>query len=103
MSRAPHKGDPRRRNGHRRDQLKLRALAVYDTCCICGQPIDKTLKYPDPMSASLDEHMPVSKGGDPLDWSNIGLAHLICNIRRQNKPITTLSRQKIPIIPSKKW
>ena len=33
--------NPRNRNGARRRQLRARVLAAYDTCAICGQPVDK--------------------------------------------------------------
>ena len=50
--------------------LRRRVLAAYDTCAICGRPVDKTLKSPHPMSAEVDELIPVSRGGDPLSFNN---------------------------------
>ena len=73
------KPNPRRTNGARRDTIRRRALAYYDTCYICGQPIDKTLRTPHPMSAEVDEIVPVSRGGSPYEWSNIRLTHRRCN------------------------
>lgn len=35
-----------------------------------------------PMSFVVDEIIPVSKGGDPLDFANTRPAHWICNARR---------------------
>lgn len=71
--------NPRRRNGHRRNQLRARVLAAYDTCAICGQLVDKTLKWPHPMSAEVDEEVPVSRGGDPYSFANCQLVHRYCN------------------------
>lgn len=34
------------------------------------------------MSFVVDEVIPVSKGGDPLDFDNTRPAHWICNARR---------------------
>ncbi|RSX53014.1 HNH endonuclease signature motif containing protein [Bifidobacterium samirii] len=73
------RANPRRSNGYRRDQLRQRVLAAYDVCAICGQPVDKTLRTPHPLSAEVDEIVPVSRGGDPLDWRNVRLTHRRCN------------------------
>lgn len=37
-----------------------------------------------PMSFEVDEIVPVSKGGDPLDFANTQPAHRICNQRKGN-------------------
>ena len=36
------------------------------------------------MSFEVDEVVPVSRGGDPLDFSNTQPAHRICNQRKGN-------------------
>ncbi len=58
---------------------RKRVLNENDVCAICGLPIDKRLKFPDPMSATADHIIPVAKGGHPSDPSNLQIAHLICN------------------------
>lgn len=83
----------------RRDQLrrarKVEAPAeVFDSaevyerdgwsCGICDEPVDPTLAYPDPMSASLDHVTPLSLGGSHTR-DNSRCAHLRCNIRRGNR------------------
>ncbi len=110
-------GNPRRANGHRRDQVRRRVLREESDCWICQQPVDKTLGrqanvhsprcrkpecpgcVPHPMAAEVDEVVPVSLGGSPFDRSNCRLAHRICNVRRGNgtrgrreavKPLTTM-------------
>ena len=80
--------NPRRTNGWRRDQLRRRVLAAYDTCAICGKPIDKTLRTPHPLSAEVDELIPVSRGGDPLSFTNCRLVHRRCNRLKSNKSDT---------------
>lgn len=77
-------GNPRNRNGHRRRQLRRRVLAAYDVCALCGDPVDKKLPRLDPGAPEVDEIVPVSMGGDPLAWSNVQLAHRICNQRKGN-------------------
>ena len=50
-----------------------------------------------PMSFVVDEIVPVSKGGDPLDFANTQPAHWICNARkgdgtrRANAPASALA------------
>lgn len=74
-------------NGHARREVRawLRAQAL--PCHICGRPIDYSLPAGDPMSFEVDEIIPVSKGGSPIDRGNVAPAHRICNERRGNKPV----------------
>ena len=51
------------------------------TCWICGEEIDKTLKFPDPMSFSADHLDPVARGG--RNDGTLLPAHLRCNASRQ--------------------
>jgi len=84
--------NPRRSNGSARDKLRARWRAIGDPCHICGKPIDYSLgmvtdprtgrRKPHPMSFVVDEIVPVSQGGDPLDFANTRPAHWICNARR---------------------
>ena len=80
----PHTGkaNPRYSNGARRRAIRARLLATQDTCALCGRPIDKSLRTPHPMSAEVDEIVPVSRGGDPLDIRNCQLVHRVCNQRK---------------------
>ena len=75
--------------GHRGAFEKARQviLATQDTCGICGKPVDKTLKYPHPMSPTVDHIIPVSKGGHPSDLANLQLAHRCCNRQKSDKLI----------------
>ena len=91
--------DPRKTNGHERRKLFARVLAEEDTCWICCLPVNKALrgarvanemtgKRPlHPLSPTLDELEPVSRGGDPLDRTNVKLAHLRCNQWRGDKSV----------------
>ena len=70
------------RTGAHRSQFETNKkiiLATQELCAICGQPVDKSLKSPDPMSASIDHIIPVFKGGHPSDLSNLQLSHRACN------------------------
>ena len=79
------KTNPRYANGAARRRLRARILAEEDTCWICGQHVDVHLPAGLPGSPEIDEIVPVSKGGDPLDRSNCRLAHRVCNQRRGNR------------------
>ncbi len=50
-------------------------------CQICHKRVNKKLKYPNPMCASLDHIIPLSEGGHDL-YSNVQLAHLRCNLSK---------------------
>jgi len=73
--------------GHRREyeRNKKRILAAQNICGICGQPVNKSLKYPDPGSPTVDHIIPVSKGGHPSDIDNLQLAHFKCNRAKADK------------------
>lgn len=53
-------------------------------CQLCGKPVDRRLKFPHPMSASLDHITPISKGGEHVRV-NVQCSHFSCNSRKNNK------------------
>jgi len=80
---------PQDRNGHARRKLRAAVLASEDVCHLCGGLVDKSLRWPHPMSPEVDHVVPVSVGGHPYARSNARLAHRICNLRKGagvNKP-----------------
>ncbi len=102
------KQNPRRANGARRDAIRKRWRAIGAPCALCGRPIDYSLgmvldlrtgkRRAHPMSFVVDEIVPVSKGGSPLDFANTQPAHWICNARRGNATATTPQRtQDMPL------
>ena len=78
------KRNPRNSNGHRRRQLRKWLASLGNPCGICGKPIDYSLPPGHPMSFEVDEIVPVSLGGDPLDKGNVQASHRICNERKSN-------------------
>lgn len=50
-------------------------------CALCGQPIDRSLAWPDPMSASVDHIIPLAKGGSHAP-QNLQWVHLVGNLRK---------------------
>lgn len=81
------RGNTRHANGWRRQQVVARVLAAYDTCHLCGRPVDKSLSPGLPGSPEVDEIIPVSKGGSPYLFSNCRLAHRWCNRVRSNHSV----------------
>lgn len=77
---------------HRRRALKAGAtvedfkhVEVFErdgwVCGICSEPVDRELKFPDPMSVSLDHVIPLANGGEH-SRANTQCAHLSCNVRK---------------------
>lgn len=88
------------------DHAKRRILATQNICGICGRPVDKTIPYPHPLSASVDHIIPINRGGHPFSIDNLQLAHLSCNIakrdnlmREDSKPVE--SNRNLPM--SRDW
>ena len=77
---------PDREGQHRTqfDRNKRILLQTQEICGICGKPVDKSLRYPHPMSATVDHIIPVSKGGHPSDIDNLQLAHWCCNRQKSD-------------------
>lgn len=98
------KRDPRKRHAALRSALRSKLLATCDVCAICGRPIDKTLPAGTPMSAEVDEIIPVARGGSPYDFDNLQLVHKICNQRKGAKIAGDgLKSTENPIPQSRAW
>lgn len=53
-------------------------------CHICRKRIRRGLRYPHPMSASVDHLVPLRSGG-LHEMANAAAAHLICNLRKRDR------------------
>lgn len=69
------------------ERNKRKILASQNICGICGQIVDKSLKYPHPLSPCIDHIIPIDRGGHPSDIDNLQLAHWKCNRDKANKLI----------------
>ena len=86
------------KTGTHRAQFDKNARRIYATqkvCAICGQPVDFSIKWPEPMSKTIDHIIPVSKGGHPSDINNLQLAHFRCNRLKSDKIFKEESKEKI--------
>lgn len=63
-------------------------------CQICHKKVNKRLKYPNPMSSSLDHIIPLSTGGTHT-YDNVQLAHLICNSSKYNNVLLQGEQMRI--------
>lgn len=68
-------------------------LTTQTVCGICGRTVDKSLKYPHPLSATIDHIIPVSRGGHPSGIDNLQLAHFTCNRQKSDKLYAGEKRQ----------
>ena len=100
-------GNPRRKNGYRRNIIRQRIKARGEPCAICGRPIDYSLPPNDDWSFEVDEIISVWRGGDPLDLSNCQPVHRICNrIKYQRERAEAENRKATPPTPpkaSRRW
>lgn len=76
-----------RKGAHRAnyERNRKRIFATQNTCGICGNLVDFSLKVPHPMSATADHIIPIAKNGHPSDISNLQLAHWTCNRQKSDK------------------
>lgn len=95
------KANPRRSNSTRRNAIRKRWRSIGAPCALCGRAIDYSLPAGHPMSFEVDEIVPVSRGGDPLDFDNTQPAHRICNQRKGNG--TRASAASLPLPLSRSW
>ena len=73
------------------EKARAKILKTQTVCGICGKPVDFSLKYPHPLSPTVDHIVPISKGGHPSDINNLQLAHRCCNRQKSDK-VGDLSR-----------
>lgn len=64
------------------ERVRAKGMRNAEPCCLCMQPIDYTLRLPDPMSCSV-QHLKSRATHPHLTWDSLnwGPAHLVCNQR----------------------
>ncbi len=84
---SKNKNRPDQDGAHRAafDRNKKKIYATQQICGICGKPVDFTLRFPHPLSPTVDHILPVAKGGHPSDIDNLQLAHWTCNRQKSDK------------------
>ena len=80
------------RNTARRTNHRARIARTRANCHICGEPIDYTLKWPDPWCFVVDHVIPLHLGGpDTLD--NKQAAHNTCNSKKRARLVAPIIRR----------
>ena len=82
------------------EAARQKILKTQTICGICGKPVDFSLKYPHPLSPTVDHIIPVSKGGHPSDISNLQLAHRCCNREKSDKLMASQETTTTPKVIS---
>jgi 5-methylcytosine-specific restriction endonuclease McrA len=93
------------RSEWQRRRLRPQVLAIHgDTCWLCEERIDLTLRWPHSKSLSIDHVVPLAKGGAPYDLANLRPAHVGCNTSRGARDAQGLpTRTPAPIRRSRTW
>lgn len=76
------------RNGPHRvafEKNKKIILKTRNACGICGLAVDKSLRYPHPLSPVIDHIIPINRNGHPSDINNLQLSHWQCNRQKSDK------------------
>lgn len=53
------------------------------TCWVCKKEINRYLRFPNHMAATVEHIIPLSRGGTHT-WDNVAPAHAICNFKKSN-------------------
>lgn len=75
-----HKRRARKLGGDAGDERIVRRL-LPNVCGICSGAIDEALRFPDPLSKSVDHIVPLARGG-AHSIENVQAAHLRCNLSK---------------------
>ena len=87
-------------HGGQLEKNRKRIYATQTVCGICGKPVDFSLKYPHPLSPTIDHIIPLAKGGHPSDLANLQLAHFCCNRQKSNRLMENTPAATVPKVVS---
>lgn len=80
------------RNTTQRDRDRARIASTQPACAICGNPINYTLKWPDPMCFVVDHINPIKRGG--IDHiSNKQATHNTCNSTKRARLVAPVIKR----------
>ena len=77
-----------RGDNRKRRKLKAKLAMREHECWLClgyYGPLDFSLPHRHLFAVEIDEEIPFSKGGDPLDISGTHLVHRFCNLKKGSK------------------
>jgi len=98
QSRANSMRRARKHGNGRVESIDHQAVFQRDgwVCGICGKRCEQSLRFPHPLSATLDHIVPLARGGTHT-WANVQCAHFACNSRKQDAGIGQLRLGTEPI------
>jgi 5-methylcytosine-specific restriction endonuclease McrA len=85
-----------------RDRARRRVAArvrAGEPCCLCGLPIDLSVRYPDPQAFTVEHVVPTSHGGADFGDDQLAPAHFRCNRARSNGPSGSVGRNSGALEP----
>lgn len=88
-------------HGGQLEKNRKRIYATQTVCGICGKPVDFSLKYPHPLSPTIDHIIPLAKGGHPSDIDNLQLAHRCCNRQKSDKLVPMKEQKQQQVISNR--
>ena len=97
VNRAAYRPDKEGQHRTQFEKNKRIILMTQDVCGICGKPVDKSLRYPHPLSPTIDHIIPIIKGGHPSEMDNLQLAHFTCNRAKSDRLMESKSAEEIQI------
>jgi len=70
------------------ENVRVERLAERDknTCHLCGERVDLSIRFPDKQSPTVDHLVPIGLGGEHT-YANTSLAHLGCNLAKGTKAV----------------
>ena len=81
-----------KRNSQQQHKDRERIKRARPACHICGEPINYTLKWPDPKCFVVDHIVPLAKGGRDV-LSNKAAAHADCNSKKRARDYAPIIRR----------
>lgn len=86
-------GSATQRNTATRDRHRAYLRRGKPDCALCHEPIDYSLRSPDPMSFEVDHIIPLARGGlDERD--NVQPSHRHCNRRKADQTAEDMAQQE---------
>jgi 5-methylcytosine-specific restriction endonuclease McrA len=81
------------RNTTQRDKDRARIAKNKPNCGICGEPIDYTLKWPDPRCFVVDHIKPLHLGGADTIGNKQAAHNIPCNSKKRAREYAPIVRR----------
>lgn len=85
-------GNAHLRNGAQQKRDRRRIARAQPDCALCGEPIDYSLKWPDPRCFVLDHIIPIDAGGED-HIRNKQATHAACNSKKRARLVAPIIKR----------